>query len=398
MAIKSKSKDDSSWEKELAKKATKERAREKASSGGTQQLSIKGRRFTYGGENLGRELRGIIVDFTYLKSWYAKEYKEGKGDVPDCFAISTDGEDMVPHDNSADTQAKTCEKCPHNEWGSGKTARSKACSDRRRLGIIHIDDAGTAEDVSEANVVPLTMPPTSLRNWSKYVKELSDSVGRPVWSVVTKITFDQDSDWPKLVFEIEEKLDKSIAKAVEARIEEVREQLMEPFPEKEEDADDKPRKKKPRDEEEDEDEYEEEDEKPAKKVKKKAKPVDDDEDEEDEDEEEDEDDDDTDDEDEGGRGRKGGKKSSKSTKRKDEEDEEDDDEDSEDDEDDDEDDKPAKRRSSKTSGGKFGGKSSKKSGKSSRDEDEDEEEDEEEEDDEDEEDEKPAKKKKSRFS
>lgn len=388
---------DKDWESKLAKEASTERAREKAKGGGLgNQISTAKKRFSFGGEvvgdNKGRTLRGVIVDFVYLRTYYGKKFVEGEGGIPRCFAMSEDGEDMEPHDNSPKKQAKACEGCPRAEWGSG-AGRAQACSDRRRLAFLHEDDIADADTVAEANWGQLTLAPTSLKNWSKFLKECEEKLSRPTYAVIAELSFDEDQNYPVLVFEAAEKIkDKDVVEAIKARREELREELLTPFEgasdddDDEDDDDDKPKKskktskkvkskpKKDEDEddedEDDDDDDDDEDEKPAKKSKKrKQKDEDDDDEEDDEDDDDDDDeDDDEDDEDDAPKSKKkGGKKLGKGKRKSSDDDDDDDDDDDEDDaddrkssskkkgskkakDDDEDDDKPAKKRK----GSRFG--------------------------------------------
>jgi len=371
------------WEKDLAKEASDERAREKGGGGGGlgNRLSTKARRFTFDGENLGKTIKAVIIDFAYLNTYYGKKFDEDKPNIPVCFAIDAEEDEIAPHENVKTPKADACDGCPMNEWGSGR-GRAKACQQRRRLALIHEDDL---EDIENANVAFLELAPTSVKHWSKFVKECSDKLNRPYYTVVVELSFDSEEDYPVVLFDIDEKIsDKEVVSAIKEKREEVRDELLTPFDDtaeedEDEDDDDKPRKgKKSKDKKA----------KPAKGKKSKSrKDEDEDEDEDDEDDEEDEDEDE--DEDEKPKRGKGKRKS-----RRDEEDEEDDEDDEEDDEDDDEDDEEddeddeetsSRSRKSGRGGGKDGGK---RRGESSRDDDESDDEDEDE-DEEDEEDEEP---------
>lgn len=369
---------DKDWEAKLAKKASSDRAREKTKGGGLgNQISTAKKRFSFGGEvvgdNKGRTLRGVIVDFAYLRTYYGKKFVEGEGGIPKCFALSEDGEDMEPHDNSPKKQAKACEGCPRAEWGSG-SGRAQACSDRRRLAFLHEDDIGDAESVAEANWGQLTLAPTSLKNWSKFLKECEEKLSRPTYAIITEMTFDEDQNYPVLVFEASEKIkDKEVVEAIEARREELRELLMQPFEgssdDDDEDDEDDDRKKSKKgskkarpkkddeddeDDEDDDEDDEDEDDKPSKKSKaKKRKPKDEDEDDDDEEDDEDDDDDDDEDDDEDDEDdapkskKKGGKKLGKGKRKSSDDDDDDDDDDDEDDADD-------RKSSGKGKGGKKG--------------------------------------------
>lgn len=331
---------DDDWEKAMEEEAETESSREKAGGGAGNMLSIKGRKFTFGGEKIGRELKCVVVDSVYLNAWYKKKYKTNQGGgIPQCFALSAEQEGMKPHKNSTMKQAKICAKCPKNEWGSGNKGDKagskrgpKACRQGRKLAIMAYEDMGEKGDrdsVKEAAVAILSMPPTTTRNWGTYVKDVRAKYGRPFWAVVTKITFDEDMDYPVLEFEAEEKLDKSRALVVKKRHDEFRDLLLKPF---------EPADAKDDDEDEDEDE---DDDKPKKKVGKKAgnKPDADDDDDDDADTDDlDEEDDDLDDEDEDEPKSKKKKKKDMDEEELEDDEEEDDDEDSDESDDDDGDD------------------------------------------------------------
>jgi len=312
---------DSDWEKQMEEEAETESTREKSGGGVGNVISIKGRKFTLAGESLGRELKCVVIDTVYLNSWYSKKYTEdSQGSIPACFAVSPELADMAPHENSKKPQADACAECPKNEWGSGGKRR-KACRQGRKLAVIDLEEAGDAESIEGAEIALINVPPTSVKKWGTYVKDVKARFSRPFWAVATTVTFDQDADYPILEFDTDEKLDKEVTLAIKERREEIRELLMTPFQADDDDGDDddddeedeKPAKKRVKKVEEDDED--EEDEKPAKKrVKKEVEEEDldeDDEDEEDEDEESDESDDDDE---------------------EDEEDEEDEDEDEEDEE------------------------------------------------------------------
>jgi hypothetical protein len=354
----------SSWEKKLAQEASKSSAREKArGGGGGNRISTKKRRFTLGDEKIGREMDVVVLDFVYLNTYYGNKFKEGAANVPVCFALSEDGEDMEPHKNVRKPKNDECESCPMNEWGSGH-GRGKACQGRRRLALIHVDDIESVEDIQEAAIATIELPVTSVQKkgkdntWSAYIKTLGNELHRPPYSVVTHMAFDEDESYPVPTFELSEKIkDQEIVEALKERIEEARKILMEPYDAAggKEDADD---------EGEDEDE-DDEDEKPRKKGKKsKYRKEKDDEDDDEDDEDDDEEDDEDEEEDEedsprrkragSGKAGRGGKKPRRSDDDDDDEDEDDEDDDEDDDdadEDGDDEDEPKRK---KKSGSRFG--------------------------------------------
>lgn len=363
------------WEKRLSEKASKESSREKAGTGGLEnKLSIRNRVFTFGGEKLGKKIKGAVVDFAYLNTYYGKKFSEDEQNIPKCFAISEDGEDMEPHENVTKPQNGTCEGCPKNEWGSGR-GRGKACAERRRLAIIDENDLEDADSVAEAEWAMLELPPTSITNWSSFVAECTKKLNRPYYTVMVEIAFDADASYPIVTFSIEEKIkDKGVCEALEKLNEdgEIREMLMKPYDstddeddedDEDEDEDDKPRNKNKskskksksdkkstkkrgssEDDDEDDDEDDEDDKKSRKKRKSKKDDDDDDSDDEDSDDEDDEEDDEDDDEDDEGKKGKGIRGSKRRSK---DDDDGDDDDDDEDEDDDDEDAKPKRKGKAK---------------------------------------------------
>lgn len=191
----------SAVEKELAEYASSESAREKTV--GSEKLSIRGKRFTYKEQSLGTELNVIILASVFENSYYDAVFDEDHPTPPACFALSLDQDELAPHESSPDKQNEICDGCPQNEWGTAKKGRGKACSNKRRLVLFNAED----EDFSESEMVTLIIPPTSLRNWKGYVKSLEKRLNRPPFGVVTKLTIDEESDWPVVGFELVEPID-----------------------------------------------------------------------------------------------------------------------------------------------------------------------------------------------
>ena len=172
--------------------------------GGFAVLSIRGGRFRVkqGGEetvvsndegDAKSSIEVILVKSSsnLSKLYYAKDYEEGDDATPDCF--STDGQ--KPSDEASNPQSSTCAACPHNKWGSKMTPagkKAKACSDSRRIALIPAEDP-TIEPML------LRIPAASLAPLADYGKKLN-AKGIPYNSVVTKLSFDDSTAYPKLMF------------------------------------------------------------------------------------------------------------------------------------------------------------------------------------------------------
>ena len=127
------------------------------------------------------------------KVFYIKGYDKdtSEGQKPDCY--SNDG--VEPAADAQNKQAKKCDTCPHNQWGSrvsekGAT-KGKACADAVRMAVA---PAGQINDA-----MMLRVPPASIKALGEYGQMLAKrGVGYNM--VVTKVGFDLQAESPKLTF------------------------------------------------------------------------------------------------------------------------------------------------------------------------------------------------------
>ena len=72
-----------------------------------------------------------------------------------------------------------CATCYLNKWGSGKDGKGKACKNMHRVYILR-----------EGEMFPLllTLPPTSIRNFSGYMAKRIVGKGRRSFAVITRVT------------------------------------------------------------------------------------------------------------------------------------------------------------------------------------------------------------------
>ncbi len=121
---------------------------------------------------LAKEIIGVIVDQHPVNAYWAVKYS-GENNPPDC--SSMDGKEGVDQDGNR----RPCNSCPYNEWGSDEDGRGKACKNMRRIYIL-----------PEGEMFPLllTLPPTSLKNFSNYLAKRVIAKGRRSHNVLTKIS------------------------------------------------------------------------------------------------------------------------------------------------------------------------------------------------------------------
>lgn len=175
------------WQEELAAAAKDESAKETPS---ITNISFRSGVLSFGGQPIpNNTMTAIVMQTAYERALYEGPFDPNKVKSPICFALSTDGEDMAPHDNSLHPQNETCIGCPMNEWGSaGEGRRGKACKETRRLALIPADKLESVNDIKTSELAMAKIPVTSVSNWSNYVHQVSAVHNVPFWAVVTRLT------------------------------------------------------------------------------------------------------------------------------------------------------------------------------------------------------------------
>lgn len=183
-----------------------------ANSGGSvKRITLRGRvfRLVDGGKEIAKNtdphMDVVIVNGsrTVQKSYYADEYNPDETSQPDCW--SSDGE--RPDSNVAGPQADRCKECPQAAKGSGGKDRA-ACRFSMRLAV-------TLANNMSGDIYQLILPQKSLFGqgdvdhmpFLQYAKYVAQS-GYNLNMLVTRMTFDTDSDFPKLTFNKAEWLSK----------------------------------------------------------------------------------------------------------------------------------------------------------------------------------------------
>jgi hypothetical protein len=179
--------------KALLAKAAEEQGMAEISS--IPYMSIKGKKFSIGDEKLGTTLDVVILADMYDHSYYDRDYDPDTITPPACFAVGAVLSEMAPHDTSPDKQSATCNTCPKNEFGSAKNGKGKACRNGRRLLVAAV----SGQNVNLADLAIINIPPTSLKAYARYTKNITVVHKLPTWAVITKLTFDEDSAWPSIV-------------------------------------------------------------------------------------------------------------------------------------------------------------------------------------------------------
>ena len=130
------------------------------------------------------------------RAFYKDKYDPNADDqAPTCY--SDDG--VHPNPDAREKQSVDCASCPMNQWGSKISEVSgkkiKACAEVKRLAIAPASNP-------RAPAFQLNVPTASLTSWANFVRTLNQaSPAVPYNGIVTKVSFDAQSDHPKLNFE-----------------------------------------------------------------------------------------------------------------------------------------------------------------------------------------------------
>lgn len=225
-------------------------------------LSTRGGILKYGEETLpGNEMIVVVLDAIHENTYYPDRFDADNILPPKCFAFGRKEKDMEPYetvlfedeegfdDSYFEAQHDLCADCPKAEFGSADTGRGKACSNRRRLAVIpagQIVEEGTGRNKElvmevfdkpdhyrDADMAFLKVPVTSVKNWSKYVHQLSKERGRPPYGVLTRIYLEPDPKTSfKVAFEfIEDIEDEDVLEIVLGRHAMAKEDIIQPYEE-----------------------------------------------------------------------------------------------------------------------------------------------------------------------
>ncbi|HNF63383.1 MAG TPA: hypothetical protein PKZ20_16745 [Rhodocyclaceae bacterium] len=152
----------------------------------------------------------IVVGINQKRSrtYFEGSFVEGENKSPSCWSTFGDRPDA----DVEDKQASNCAACPQAVKGSRITEAGKestACQYFKRLAVIPVGLIGKAE-----SALLLKVPQTSIWDkdnkeaeaqqkfaWDQYIKFLQARGVTSISTVVTKVTFDPNTAYPKLLFQ-----------------------------------------------------------------------------------------------------------------------------------------------------------------------------------------------------
>lgn len=140
-------------------------------------------------EDVVKEIIGVVVDQHPVNAYWAQKYN-GEKNPPDC--TSMDGKSGYAPDGANvpwSGGSHECAGCPFNEYGTGtdekgNATQGKACKNMKRVALLR-----------EGEILPLiiTIPPTSVKPWNKYIVGLTSKLKKP-YGIVTRIKLEKDKN------------------------------------------------------------------------------------------------------------------------------------------------------------------------------------------------------------
>lgn len=211
------------FEKQMAAQAETDSARVGTGSDGA-FMSIKGGKFTFQEADLGNELEVVILGFVHEKAYYDGNYDPDVLTAPACFAVADNMDDLAPYKGVAKEQASACAECWADEFGTAATGRGKACRDFRKIMFISTEDL----DAEPANIqIALQrVPPTSIKNFDKFIKGIGKVNKRPSYGVITNMTVGIEGEYPVMHFEADSNISDAGVMAKVMQLKEMYDELL----------------------------------------------------------------------------------------------------------------------------------------------------------------------------
>ena len=196
------------WDEKLAAEAQMATAAVASIGTGGNWISTRNGRLSYkSGEVPENKMSVIVIDYILENGWYSQPFDPDNPASPDCYAFGRDTRQMKPHEKASNPQGDAngmCIGCEKNQYGSADRGKGKACANRIRLAMI---TEGDMEDIENAEVAYMKVPPTSQKAWAGYVNQIAGVLKKPPCAVVTEISV---VPHPKTQFQVQFKLVQAI--------------------------------------------------------------------------------------------------------------------------------------------------------------------------------------------
>jgi hypothetical protein len=149
------------------------------------------------------QINVVVIEQSHKRSrrFYEGEYEEGKNKAPRC--ASVDG--VVPDADIENPCATSCAVCPNSAKGSSRSGKGAACSAFKNVAVINAGLKGKLLRLSMAqtSIWDKDNPTEEAKGWfayDQYIEQLRSRGCPNTAAVVTKIKFDPETAYPKLLF------------------------------------------------------------------------------------------------------------------------------------------------------------------------------------------------------
>ena len=172
---------------ELEKYINRDRASASGAGGGMSFIRTRGGQFAFNDSILEQPLRVVVLGAVRENLYYPAAFDPDVSQSPTCFALDTAGNEaeMGPPAEMKGKEAEKCSECWANAFRSAERGKGKACKNNVRMVILPYQEGA---DFSKITGARLSIPPTSLKNWSAYTNKITEGMRAPLFAVVTELT------------------------------------------------------------------------------------------------------------------------------------------------------------------------------------------------------------------
>ena len=159
---------------------------------GWASISTQGARFTFNQDPMESPIDVVILGAMRMNLYYPGAFDATAMSGPSCYALDLVGDEqgMAPPADLESREHDVCRTCVQNAFGSDDRGRGKACKNTVRLVLLPWEPG---QDLSRIEGARLSVPPTSLANWSSYARKIVTGMERPLFTVVSTIAIEPDS-------------------------------------------------------------------------------------------------------------------------------------------------------------------------------------------------------------
>jgi hypothetical protein len=172
---------------ELEKYINRDKASASGAGGGMSFIRTRGGQFAFNDAVLEQPLRVVVLGAVRENLYYPKDFDPDVSQSPSCFALDVKGDEtaMGPPADLKTKEAEKCSECWANAFRSAERGKGKACKNNVRMVLLPYQEG---VDFSKVTGARLSVPPTSLKNWSAYTNKVTEGMRAPLFAVITELT------------------------------------------------------------------------------------------------------------------------------------------------------------------------------------------------------------------